>query len=110
MLSGKIATLLILATILSVIAALVVASRYRAKMQALMKMPLDLAPTVAFGPAVAPLPAAAYHPPLPVSLDDNRRARRQLVTAFIGLTLQGDHASAAQLKMLFITALPENLC
>ena len=87
MISGKIATLLILATTLSVIAALIVASRYRAKMQALMKMPLNLVPTVAFASAGAALPVAADHPPRPVSLDDNRRARRQLVVGFIGLTL-----------------------
>lgn len=96
MLSGKIATLLILATILSVIAALVVASRYRTAMQRLMKIgqknPPTLGPAfdsmvVAFAPATPALPAAADNPPTPVSLDDNRRARRQLVTAFIGLTL-----------------------
>jgi hypothetical protein len=87
MLSGKIATLLILATFLSVIAALLVASRYRATMQALMKMPLNLPSTVAFDAVTAALPVAAEHPPQPVSLDDNRRARHRLVGAFIGLTL-----------------------
>lgn len=41
MLSGKIATLLIIATLLSLVSALFVASRYRAVMKRLMKMPLD---------------------------------------------------------------------
>jgi hypothetical protein len=87
MLAGKIATLLILATILSVIAALVVAGRYRAAMQRLMKIGQKNPITVAFSPLAPALPVAADHPPAPVSLDDNRRARRQLVVGFIGLTL-----------------------
>jgi hypothetical protein len=44
MLPGKIATLLVIATVLSVIGALLVAWRYRAAMQALMKAPLAAAP------------------------------------------------------------------
>src|SRR5574343_2048880 len=99
MLSGKIATLLILATLLSVIAALLVASRYRATMQALMKMPLSLPSTVACDVVTAALPVAAEHPPQPVSLDDNRRARRRLVGAFIGLTLLMALSRTLQMQM-----------
>src|SRR5574343_185431 len=73
MLPGKLATLLILATILSVIAALVVARRYRATMQALMKMPLNSGATVAFSPALR-LPAAVDNPPRPAPA--GRRLRR----------------------------------
>ena len=43
MLPGKIATLLVIATVLSVIGALLVVWRYRAAMQALMKAPLAAA-------------------------------------------------------------------
>ena len=84
MLAGKIATLLIMATVLSLIGALVVASRYRATMKRLMKTPMDLP----LAPATAPArPAATDVPPLTVSLADNQQAHRHLVGAFVGLTV-----------------------
>lgn len=87
MLPGKIAFLLILATFLSVIGALIVASRYRAAMQRLMKTGQVSPSTAAAAPASARLPAAADQPPAPLTLADNRRARRQLIAAFVILTL-----------------------
>lgn len=87
MLSGKIASLLIIATVLSVIGALVVANRYRAAMQRLMKIGQKSTSTLAFAAPAPILLAAADAPPIAVSLEDNQRARRHLVFAFIGLTL-----------------------
>ncbi len=87
MLPGKIAFLLIVATVLSVIGALVVANRYRAAMQRLMKIGQKSVSTATGGGAAPNLPAAADLPPVVVSLDDNRRAERQLIAAFVALTL-----------------------
>ena len=85
MLPGKIATLLVIATALSVIGALLVAWRYRAAMQALMKAPLAAAPGASEAPA-ARLPYAADVAPIPVTLADNRQAERRLILAFLGET------------------------
>lgn len=88
MLPGKIATLLIIATFLSVIGALIVASRYRATMQRLMKIIQNSPSTVTADASTTLIPAPPRQAaPIPLSLDDNRRARRNLVAAFIGLTL-----------------------
>jgi len=87
MLPGKIAFLLIVATVLSVIGALVVANRYRAAMQRLMKIGQETASTATAAIPAPGLPAAADLPPVTVSLDDNRRAERQLIAAFVALTL-----------------------
>ncbi len=90
MLSGKLATLLIIAVVLSVIAALVVANRYRAAMQRLMKIGPDFPSTaaVATSQREAPaLPWKAAGPPRPVSLADNRQAARRLIAGFVGLAL-----------------------
>ena len=87
MLPGKIAFLLILATFLSVIGALIVANRYRAAMQRLMKTGQKSVSTATGGSAAPGLPAAADLPPVAVSLDDNRRAERRLIAAFLALTL-----------------------
>jgi ABC-type transporter Mla subunit MlaD len=89
MLPGKIATLLVIATVLSVIGALLVAWRYRAAMQALMKAPLAAAPGTSEAPA-ARLPYAADVAPIPVTLADNRQAERRLILAFLGITLKDD--------------------
>jgi len=86
MLPGKIATLLVIATVLSVIGALLVVWRYRAAMQALMKAPLAAAPGASEAPA-AHLPYAADTAAVPVTLTDNRQAERRLILAFLGLTL-----------------------
>ncbi len=86
MLPGKIATLLVIATILSVIGALLVAWRYRLAMQALMKAPLTTTPAASEIPA-ARLPYAADAAPVPVTLADNRQAERRLILAFLGITL-----------------------
>ena len=77
MLPGKIAFLLIVATALSVIGALVVANRYRAAMQRLMKIGQETASTATAAIPAPGLPAAADLPPVTVSLDDNRRAERR---------------------------------
>lgn len=95
MLAGKIATLLIIATVLSLIGALIVASRYRAAMKRLMKIPLNLPLTVEPAAdssiATSPRPRAARAatdvPPASISLNDNTQAHRQLVGAFLGLTI-----------------------
>src|SRR5574343_1244486 len=86
MLPGKIATLLLIATILSVFGALLVAWRYRATMQALTRAPLGT-PTADSAPPHPPLPYTAAAPAIPVSLADNRQAERQLILAFLGITL-----------------------
>ena len=87
MLPGKIAFLLILATFLSVVGALIVANRYRAAMQRLMKTGQNSTSTATVALPATRLPAAADLPPTPVSLADNRRAQRQLIAAFVILTL-----------------------
>ncbi|UCV27928.1 DUF2339 domain-containing protein [Ferribacterium limneticum] len=86
MLPGKIATLLVISAILSVIGALLVAWRYRVAMQALMTAPLA-APSTGQAAPSRPLPCTADAPARPVSLADNRRAERQLIVAFLGITL-----------------------
>ena len=86
MLPGKIATLLVIATMLSVIGALLVAWRYRAAMQALMKAPLAAAPAANQAES-ARLPYTADAAPVPVTLADNRQAERRLILAFLGITL-----------------------
>src|SRR5574343_1721144 len=86
MLPGKIATLLLIATILSVFGALLVAWRYRATMQALMRAPLGT-PTADSAPPHPPLPYTAEAPAIPVSLAAHRQAARQLLLAFLGITL-----------------------
>ncbi|MCG2578509.1 hypothetical protein LZ012_16050 [Dechloromonas sp. XY25] len=86
MLPGKIAFLLIVATALSFFGALIVAARYRAAMQALMKAPLDAPSTTTSGTA-KPLPYSADTPAIPVSLADNRQAQTRLILGFLGLTL-----------------------
>lgn len=86
MLPGKIATLLIIATVLSFFGALIVAARYRATMKALMKAPVDAQP----GPesaAPAPLPYTAGSSPVAVTLADNRHAEKQLILAFLAMTI-----------------------
>ncbi len=86
MLPGKIATLLIIATALSFFGALIVAARYRAAMKALMKAPVDAA-TAPPGKPAKPLPHTAGNPAVPVTLAGNREAARQLILAFLGITL-----------------------
>lgn len=86
MLPGKIATLLIIATVLSFFGALIVAARYRATMKALMKAPVDVQPLPESAPH-RPLPYCADAPPAAVSLDDNRRAEKRLILAFLGIAL-----------------------
>jgi hypothetical protein len=95
MASGKILTLLIIATLLAVIGAWFIAKRYRASMQRLMKIPLNLPLTAAERNPLASatvLPAAAgpkepISDATPLTLDDNRQAYRQVLLSFIGLTL-----------------------
>jgi len=85
MASGKILTLLILATLLAVVCAQLVAWRYRVSMQRLMRAPLNAA-AHSTGPQHStspqrPAPAAA------VTLDHNRAAYRRLLAQFLLLTL-----------------------
>lgn len=92
MLSGKLATLLIIATVLSVIGALIVASRYRAAMQRFMKIELNSGSTADLSattppaaerrPATTPTPSARA-----VSLEDNLQAQRHLIAGFVGLAV-----------------------
>ncbi|MBS1140589.1 MAG: hypothetical protein H6R13_2042 [Proteobacteria bacterium] len=84
MLSGKIATLLILATFLSVIAALIVVSRYRSAMKRLMQVPVA---ATGSGAEQSPADSSRLPPPAAIGLADNRRAYWNLLAAFCGLTL-----------------------
>ena len=85
MASGKILSLLVIATLLALVCAQLVAWRYRASMQRLMRAPLKAAD----GPAEPsnaptspqPTPAAA------LTLADNRRAYHRLLAQFLALTL-----------------------
>ena len=86
MLPGKIATLLVIATLLSVVGALLVAWRYRAAMQALMRAPVS-APTTDNNQPHPPLPYTADAPAIPISLADNQQAEHQLILAFLSITL-----------------------
>ncbi|MBB1073469.1 hypothetical protein HUU62_03475 [Rhodoferax sp. 4810] len=85
MASGKILTLLIIATFLAVISAQVVAWRYRVSMKRLMRATLtaatDDAPTTA---ANAP---AQLQPPAQLTLADNQHAYRRLLLQFMLLTV-----------------------
>lgn len=95
MASGKIMTLLIIATVLAVIGAWFVAQRYRASMQRLMKIPLNLASTAASavistGAAAPEIPAqypSRNTAPAPLTLADNQRAYYRLLVSFLILTL-----------------------
>ena len=79
--SGKLLFILIVAVLLSCVAAWVVAYRYRAVMQRLM-----LAPVIGTH-ETAPFSATAnFSPPAVVSLDDNRRAGIQLTLVLIALS------------------------
>jgi len=83
--SGKILTLLVIATLLAVICAQVVAWRYRASMKRLMKAPLGAAgAATAIEPPTAP---AALPAPAALTLADNQRAYRRLITQFMLLTV-----------------------
>jgi len=85
--SGKILTLLIIATLLAVISAQVVAWRYRASMKRLMRATLTAA-TVDASSAASNAPERPQpRPPARLTLADNQRAYRQLLIIFMGLTL-----------------------
>jgi hypothetical protein len=83
--SGKILILLIVATLLAVLCAQLVAWRYRARMQQLMRSPLSTASGMVSHDRLAtrlrPAPATA------LTLADNRHAYRNLLTRFVLLTL-----------------------
>ncbi len=83
MASGKILTLLIIATLLALVGAWVVARSYRRSMQRLMKAPVA---EPGDGSAPASTPPVARPPRFP-SLADNDDAYRRLLFSFIGLTL-----------------------
>jgi hypothetical protein len=80
--TGKVASIIILAVILSVLAAMLVAWRYRAAMKRLMSAPPGAA-------VEAPeLPAAPPSGPLAsITLEMNRQAYRRLIALFVGLSL-----------------------
>lgn len=87
MASGKIFTLLIIATLLAVIGAQVVAWRYRISMKRLMRAPLPAATADAPSAAsMAPEPTQ-LQPPAQLTLADNQQAYRQLLITFMALTL-----------------------
>ena len=104
MLPGKIAVLLIVAALLSVIGALLVANRYRAAMQRLMKSGQKTVSTATAAIPAPNLPAAADLSPVTVTLDDNRRAERRLIAAFVALTLL--MALTRTLQMQIMAAAP----
>lgn len=83
MTSGKILTLLIVATFLAVISAQVVAWRYRASMKRLMRSPIASADAADNGVITSARPAA----PAALTLADNQRAYCRLLTQFVLLTL-----------------------
>ena len=87
MASGKILTLLIVATLLAVIGAWIVARRYRASMQRLMKIPLNSASTAAAVGESVPEHPPRTGLPAPLTLDDNRRAYRRLLFSFVALSV-----------------------
>lgn len=95
MLTGKLATLILLATLLAVVGAWGVARRYRAAMQHLMSAPPE-------NPAVIPAPTAApaARPVATITLDDNRRAYRRLITIFASLSLLMSFTHALTLEQL----------
>ena len=86
MASGKILTLLIIATLLALIGAWIVARRYRASMQRLMKIPLNSASTAAVTESPPETPPRASLP-APLALADNRRAYRRLLFSFAALSV-----------------------
>ena len=86
MLPGKIATILILATLLASLGAWIVALRYRAAMKRLMKAPLPSRPTEE-PESSASTTASALPPPIATTLADNTRAHWRLLAAFCGLSL-----------------------
>lgn len=83
-LSGKLATTLILAVLLSCIAAWVIAYRYRRVMQRLMRVPVAAGGTV--GTGAVPAENLTQPAPAPVSFVDNRRAGLRLALVLIGLS------------------------
>ena len=86
MASGKILTLLIVATLLALAGAWVVARSYRSSMKRLMKLPLA-EPSTATGPGSLPDATPPIAPAAPLTLADNRKAYLHLLLWFIGLTL-----------------------
>ena len=79
--TGKLLTILIVAVLLSCVAAWVVAYRYRKVMQRLMRAPVTGARDMPQPAVAATLPA-----PWPVSLADNRSAGVRLTLLLIGLS------------------------
>jgi hypothetical protein len=59
--SGKILTVLVIATLLAVIGARVIAYRYRASMQRLMKIPLNSGSTAGSGCFCGPGASPCFH-------------------------------------------------
>ena len=93
--SGKFIFILIVAVLLSSIAAWVIAWRYRRAMQALMR-----APGAQAGGEAAAAPPEALPAPRAVSLADNRRAGRQLALLLIALSFLLALSSAAIYMLL----------
>ena len=87
MLAGKIATLLVIATVMALIASLWVAWRYRVAMQHFMKFGQNFRLTVDTDLAPRRLPSAADLPPIPIDLTTNDRAWQRMLGAFVALTL-----------------------
>ena len=84
MASGKILTLLIIATLLALVGAWIVARSYRKSMQRLMKAPVTAPAGAAPLAATPPAPARSTRFP---TLADNTEAHHRLLISFIGLTL-----------------------
>jgi hypothetical protein len=95
MLTGKLATLVILATLLAVVGAWGVARHYRAAMQRLMSAPPADSPLMP-----PPVAAPVALPVATVTLDDNRRAYRRLITLFASISLLMSLTHALTLEQL----------
>ncbi|MBS1144875.1 MAG: hypothetical protein H6R14_2281 [Proteobacteria bacterium] len=85
MASGKILTLLVIATLLALIGAWIVARTYRKRMQGLMQAPL--AASAPGDVVVTGRPPARPAPPTNWRLEDNQKAHHRLLWTFAALTL-----------------------
>jgi hypothetical protein len=80
--TGKVAAIIVLAVVLSVIAAMLVAWRYRTAMKRLMSAPPGTAVEATELPAAPPAGPLAS-----ITLEMNRQAYRRLIVLFVGLSL-----------------------
>ena len=103
--TGELAFVLIAALLLACAAAWMLAQRYRAAMQRLMRSPIV---GEVRGPPVPPMPPLPDDapPPLPVSLADNHRAALRLTLLLVGLSCLIAVSSASFWMLLSFPAEP----